>query len=87
MQQLVSASSSTVKFPMLKYKAGSFVLSNPQLQCTHSYHLIRHLRTIFLFLWNSDNINIFHQTFHAPINQVFPAEEDSKKDVEDNCKL
>lgn len=26
------------------------------------------------------------QTFLALINQVFPAEEDSKKDVEDNCK-
>nr|XP_048291689.1 unconventional myosin-VI isoform X4 [Myodes glareolus] len=27
------------------------------------------------------------KTFLAPINQVFPAEEDSKKDVEDNCSL
>ncbi|XP_032999161.1 unconventional myosin-VI isoform X4 [Lacerta agilis] len=27
------------------------------------------------------------KTFHAAINQVFPAEEDSKKDVEDNCSL
>ncbi|NXJ16888.1 MYO6 protein, partial [Odontophorus gujanensis] len=27
------------------------------------------------------------QTFQAAINQVFPAEEDSKKDVEDNCSL
>uniref|UniRef100_A0A8D2AHA0 Unconventional myosin-VI n=1 Tax=Sus scrofa TaxID=9823 RepID=A0A8D2AHA0_PIG len=27
------------------------------------------------------------QTFLALINQVFPAEEDSKKDVEDNCSL
>ncbi|NXE36180.1 MYO6 protein, partial [Ptilorrhoa leucosticta] len=27
------------------------------------------------------------KTFQAAINQVFPAEEDSKKDVEDNCSL
>uniref|UniRef100_A0A4W3GXI1 Unconventional myosin-VI n=1 Tax=Callorhinchus milii TaxID=7868 RepID=A0A4W3GXI1_CALMI len=27
------------------------------------------------------------KTFLAPINQVFPAEEDNKKDVEDNCSL
>ncbi|NXY28612.1 MYO6 protein, partial [Pomatorhinus ruficollis] len=27
------------------------------------------------------------KTFQAAVNQVFPAEEDSKKDVEDNCSL
>ncbi|XP_062980999.1 unconventional myosin-VI isoform X2 [Elgaria multicarinata webbii] len=32
-------------------------------------------------------INQKGKTFLAAINQVFPAEEDSKKDVEDNCSL
>ncbi|XP_072907833.1 unconventional myosin-VI isoform X2 [Hemitrygon akajei] len=32
-------------------------------------------------------LNQKNKTFLAPVNQVFPAEEDSKKDVEDNCGL
>ncbi|XP_070589185.1 unconventional myosin-VI isoform X2 [Erythrolamprus reginae] len=32
-------------------------------------------------------VNQKGKTFFAAINQVFPAEEDSKKDVEDNCSL
>ncbi|XP_062912606.1 unconventional myosin-VI isoform X2 [Mobula hypostoma] len=32
-------------------------------------------------------LNQKNKTFVAPVNQVFPAEEDSKKDVEDNCGL
>ncbi|XP_054425613.1 unconventional myosin-VI isoform X2 [Pteronotus mesoamericanus] len=32
-------------------------------------------------------LNLKGKTFLALINQVFPAEEDSKKDVEDNCSL
>uniref|UniRef100_UPI00398E6FC2 myosin VIa isoform X2 n=1 Tax=Pristiophorus japonicus TaxID=55135 RepID=UPI00398E6FC2 len=32
-------------------------------------------------------LNQKSKTFLAPVNQVFPAEEDSKKDVEDNCGL
>ncbi|XP_078412888.1 myosin VIa [Cetorhinus maximus] len=32
-------------------------------------------------------LNQKNKTFLAPVNQVFPAEEDNKKDVEDNCGL
>ncbi|XP_060687622.1 unconventional myosin-VI-like isoform X1 [Hemiscyllium ocellatum] len=32
-------------------------------------------------------LNQRNKTFLAPVNQVFPAEEDNKKDVEDNCGL
>ncbi|XP_069788198.1 unconventional myosin-VI-like isoform X1 [Narcine bancroftii] len=32
-------------------------------------------------------LNQKNKTFLAPVNQVFPAEEDSKKEVEDNCGL
>jgi len=47
---------------MLNYKAGNFIFNHAQLQCTHLYHRIRHLWTIFIFLSNSDHINIFHLT-------------------------
>uniref|UniRef100_A0A5F8HHS9 Unconventional myosin-VI n=1 Tax=Monodelphis domestica TaxID=13616 RepID=A0A5F8HHS9_MONDO len=40
-----------------------------------------------IFYSYSSKFNFFWQTFLALINQVFPAEEDSKKDVEDNCSL
>lgn len=48
----------------------------------------RRFRTVFHFLVEILKVSMIFvwQTFLAAINQVFPAEEDSKKDVEDNCK-